>query len=184
MRERKLLGPGYQHVDGTSFAAPIVAGVVAQMLDANADLKPAAVKHILLATAERLRGADLYRQGFGMLNARRAVEEARRAPGGLPDAYFRGPHREGDAMIFYYLDAAATSVALAGEFNGWNTHATLFDREPNGLWKVAIPCPRPGPFRYKLVVDGGRWIEDPNALLKEADPVGGFRSVVVVPDGS
>ena len=57
---------------------------------------------------------------------------------------------------------------------------TPFERMPNGLWRVAIPCPPDGIFRYKLVVDGDRWIEDPNALLKEEDPIGGFRSVVLL----
>lgn len=177
LESHKIVAPHYQHVDGTSFAAPVVASVVAQMIEANPDLSPAAVKHILLATAGRLGDGDLYRQGFGMLNARRAVEEARRAPGGMPDAYFRGPHHAGGEMVFYYLDAAARQVGLAGDFNDWSPEATPFRREPNGLWRAAITRPEPGVVRYKFVVDGERWIEDPNNWLKLEDPVGGFHSV-------
>ena len=40
----KYISPFYQHVDGTSFAAPIVSSVVAQMLEANPDLTPERVK--------------------------------------------------------------------------------------------------------------------------------------------
>lgn len=176
---RKLVGPAYQHVDGTSFAAPIVASVVAQMVEANADLKPAAIKHILLSSAERLRGADLVRQGYGLLDAREAVEQARRAPGGLPAAYFALPHRQGDGVVFYFLDPLARSVALVGDFNRWDTSKTPFAREPNGLWKVAVPL-EPGLVKYKFYVDGERWIEDPNNWMKIDDGYGGFASVLPV----
>ncbi|MBL8739758.1 MAG: S8 family serine peptidase, partial [Myxococcales bacterium] len=38
--EQKYISPSYQHVDGTSFAAPITTSVVAQMLEANPTLTP------------------------------------------------------------------------------------------------------------------------------------------------
>lgn len=49
--ETKLLNPHYQHVEGTSFAAPLVAATVACMLEANPDLKPRDVRNILCAPA-------------------------------------------------------------------------------------------------------------------------------------
>ncbi len=77
LKEKKIVAAHYQHVDGTSFAAPIVASVVAQMLEANPSLGPAAVKAILMATAERIEGAPAERQGHGVVDARRAIEAAR-----------------------------------------------------------------------------------------------------------
>ena len=59
LKERKIVSAHYQHVDGTSFASPIVASIVAQMLEANPDLDPATVKEILIATAERIEGAPV-----------------------------------------------------------------------------------------------------------------------------
>ena len=47
MNEQKFIHPHYQHVDGTSMAAPIVSGIVAQMLEANPSLTPAQVKEML-----------------------------------------------------------------------------------------------------------------------------------------
>lgn len=69
----KYISPDYQHVDGTSFASPITASVVAQMLEANPDLKPQDIKQGLMATAEPLEGVDKARQGAGVLRPRAAV---------------------------------------------------------------------------------------------------------------
>jgi serine protease AprX len=66
----------YKYVDGTSFAAPIVSSVAAQMLEANPDLTPQAVKRILINTAERLPHYEVDRQGWGVIDPRRAVEMA------------------------------------------------------------------------------------------------------------
>ena len=62
--------------DGTSFAAPIVTSVVAQMLEANPDLTPLEVKRILVQTARRLPHVEVDRQGWGAMNPRAAVAKA------------------------------------------------------------------------------------------------------------
>ncbi|HEY7501876.1 MAG TPA: S8 family peptidase [Vicinamibacterales bacterium] len=62
---------------GTSMAAPVVAGAIALMLEANPDLTPNAVKAILQYTSETRKGFDHFTQGAGFLNARGAVELAR-----------------------------------------------------------------------------------------------------------
>src|SRR5581483_11905756 len=54
LKENKIVATHYQHVDGTSFAAPIVASVVALMLEANSSLTPAMVKHILISASDRI----------------------------------------------------------------------------------------------------------------------------------
>ena len=40
--------------------------------------------------------------------------------------------------------------------------------------------PQKGRYRYKLVIDGSRWLPDPLARESELDPYGGRNSVVVV----
>ena len=79
MNNQKFIHPHYQHVDGTSFATPIVSSVAAQMLEANPSLTPAQVKHILIDTAEPLDDAPLERQGAGVVNAGAAVDAALRS---------------------------------------------------------------------------------------------------------
>ena len=76
LRDHNVINEHYKMVDGTSFAAPIVASVVAQMLEANPDLKPHEVKRILIDTAQRVSGVDHDRQGWGAVQPGAAVARA------------------------------------------------------------------------------------------------------------
>lgn len=76
LREENVITPHYKYVDGTSFAAPIVSSVVAQMLEANPHLTPQKIKRILISTAERLPHYEVDRQGWGVIDPRKAVEAA------------------------------------------------------------------------------------------------------------
>jgi len=76
IRRENVITKHYKYVDGTSFAAPIVSSVAAQMLEANPTLTPVQVKRILIETAERLPGYDVDRQGWGVIDPRRALERA------------------------------------------------------------------------------------------------------------
>jgi len=78
LREGNVINEHYKFVDGTSFASPIVASVVACMLEANQQLTPQQVKRILIETAERVTGVEVDRQGWGVVVARKAVELALR----------------------------------------------------------------------------------------------------------
>jgi serine protease AprX len=66
----------YKYVDGTSFAAPIVSSLVACMLEANPKLTPQKIKRILIGTAERLPHYEVDRQGWGVIDPRKAIEGA------------------------------------------------------------------------------------------------------------
>jgi serine protease AprX len=176
LRERKVVATHYQHADGTSFAAPVVSSVVAQMLEANPKLTPAAVKQILISTAVRVSEAPLLRQGYGLLDARGAVREAARETHTLAAEHFGPPRVEGGRLVFFYHDDAAREVALAGDFSGWEP--LPLKREPDGLWRAALDIPAGGSYRYKFVVDGARWSEDPSNGFKEQDGFGGLNSVL------
>ncbi|MCU0658982.1 MAG: S8 family serine peptidase [Polyangiaceae bacterium] len=75
---QKYISPHYQHVDGTSFAAPITASVVVQMLAVNPALTPREIKRGLVMTARPLPGVPERQQGAGVLQPREAVEWARK----------------------------------------------------------------------------------------------------------
>ncbi len=76
LRQANVITAHYKYVDGTSFAAPIVSSVAAQMLEANPGLTPSEIKKILISTAERLPHYEVDRQGWGVISPRRAVEMA------------------------------------------------------------------------------------------------------------
>jgi serine protease AprX len=76
LRDNRVISGHYKHVDGTSFAAPIVSSIAAQMIQANPRLTPQQAKLILIRTARRMATVDVDRQGWGVVNPRRAVEEA------------------------------------------------------------------------------------------------------------
>jgi serine protease AprX len=78
LREGNVINQHYKFVDGTSFASPIVASIVACMLEANPKLTPNQVKKILIDTAERVAGIEVERQGWGVVVPRKAVELALR----------------------------------------------------------------------------------------------------------
>jgi len=76
IRDNNVISGHYKHVDGTSFAAPIVSSIAAQMLEAVPDLKPYEIKLALIRTAVRLSHVEVDRQGWGMVNPRAAIAAA------------------------------------------------------------------------------------------------------------
>jgi serine protease AprX len=76
IRDNNVISGSYKHVDGTSFAAPIVSSIAAQMLEAVPDLKPYEVKRALIRTAVRLPHVEVDRQGWGIVHPRAAIAAA------------------------------------------------------------------------------------------------------------
>ena len=170
----------YQHVDGTSFAAPIVASIAAQMIEANPALTPGAIKNILVSTADRIVTEPVVRQGYGIVNARRAVELAKTEQHTLNVVGCKPPRVENGSLMFVYHDDHADSVSVAGDFNGWNYVTTPLKRNSSGLWTTEIVGPRAGRYEYKFVINGNRWLEDPSNGMKTPDAFGGLNSVLLI----
>jgi serine protease AprX len=93
IRDHNVISGAYKHVDGTSFAAPIVSSLAALLVEANRALGPRELKRLILATARRLPHVEVDRQGWGVVDVRSAclgvarLREAaarkRKARGGL-----------------------------------------------------------------------------------------------------
>jgi serine protease AprX len=183
MIELKYIHAHYQHVDGTSMAAPIVSAVVAQMLEANPTLTPANVKAILTQTARRLEHLPFPPQGAGVLNAPHAVAYALRAPGGALAGQPLSPHIQ-DSITFYYYDVDARRVAVIGDWNGWNPHTHRMLESSAGAWRLTVPRLHPGKYAYKFLVERDtqrQWLGDPENLECIPDGAGGFYSLLEIP---
>ncbi|HEX8288868.1 MAG TPA: S8 family serine peptidase [Pyrinomonadaceae bacterium] len=180
LHKQQIVATHYKHVDGTSFAAPITASVVAQMLEANPNLTPAAVKNILISTASKLSQQPLVRQGFGVLNARLAVEEALRETHFLVEENYSPPRIEGEKIVFFYHDHTAKSVFLGGDFNDWDFSGNEFFECDDGVWRAEIPFQPSGKYAYKFFVNGERWTEDTSHGLKEEDGYGEYNSILII----
>ena len=71
-RPDHVVSPGYMQLSGTSFAAPAVAGAVAQILARHPSWTPGQVKGALMVTAKPVPEAIPLSLGVGELNASRA----------------------------------------------------------------------------------------------------------------
>lgn len=180
LKQQKIVATHYQHVDGTSFAAPIVTSIVAQMIQANPRLTPVAIKNILISTADRIATEPVIRQGYGVVNAGRAVELAKTEPHDLKVVGCKPPRVENGHLLFVFHDDLADTVSVAGDFNGWSQAASPLERNGSGLWSTEIVVPQAGRFEYKFIINGQRWIEDPSNGLKTPDNYGGLNSVLVI----
>jgi 1,4-alpha-glucan branching enzyme len=72
----------------------------------------------------------------------------------------------------------ARTVSLAGTFTGWKP-AVALHRSGGGEWTALVPL-RPGVYDYAFVVDGDRWVADPNAPQVD-DSFGGTNSRISLP---
>jgi len=74
----QICGPFYKMVDGTSFSSPIVASIVAQMLELDPTLTPADVKQLLIDHARPLEGVPAMNQGAGVVHQTDTLAAVRR----------------------------------------------------------------------------------------------------------
>jgi 1,4-alpha-glucan branching enzyme len=82
------------------------------------------------------------------------------------------PQQSDNGVVFQLYAPDAHMVCLAGDFNNWadNRDGLVFNPKfamqaphTSAVWRVEIKLP-PGRHLYQFVVDGDRWIADPNAV--------------------
>jgi len=77
-------------------------------------------------------------------------------------------------------DDKAHTVAIAGDFNGWNPQDNLLeDPEGDGIWTGTLKL-EPGRYEYMFVVDGEKWFPDPNALRYVKDGFGNKNAILEI----
>ena len=77
-------------------------------------------------------------------------------------------------------DNKAHTVAIAGDFNGWNPQANILeDSEGDGIWTGTLQL-EPGRYEYMFVLDGEKWFPDPNALRYVKDGFGNKNAILEI----
>lgn len=177
LQAQKIVGVHYQHVDGTSFSAPIICSIIAQMLEANPGLSPHRIKEILLATTDRVFNIPVEQQGHGLVHPRKSVKEAENDRYRKGIKRFSSPYVIGRKVTFYYESPDAESVAVAGDFTNWESDIEYLQKRPGThLWELEKEFPFKGVYAYKLIVNGEQWMHDPECINVEPDGYGGFNT--------
>lgn len=88
------------------------------------------------------------------------------------------PAREVVWTRFMYADDDASSVAVAGDFRGWEP-IPLSKKTVDGqtVWTGIVPVPK-GEHQYMFVIDGSRWVTDPLAPVQRSDGFGNKNAVL------
>lgn len=81
-------------------------------------------------------------------------------------------------VTFEIMAPQASSVFLAGSFNGWKPAVMALGYSTGGRWTTKLFLP-PGRHEYLFVVDG-QWVGDPADGRSVPNPFGGLNSVVEV----
>lgn len=83
-------------------------------------------------------------------------------------------------VTFTISGIKANQIAVAGDFNGWNTSANqLEDPDGDGIWTGKMYL-KPGRYEYMLVVDDAKWVTDPNAKVYADDGFGSRNAVLFI----
>jgi len=87
-------------------------------------------------------------------------------------------------VTFTISGIKANQIAVAGDFNGWNTSANqLEDPDGDGIWTGKMYL-KPGRYEYMLVVDDAKWVTDPNAKVYADDGFGSKNAVLFINNNS
>jgi serine protease AprX len=180
IQSAKYISPDFMHVDGTSFAAPIVCSVIAQLLEANPALQPMEIRHILFSTAQRIPGVAPERQGFGMMRPRNSLFKILKRATFMNIRQSPFINREENTIEFYAYSDSAEQISLSGSFNHWAKAVLLLEPGKNGVWKITIPMLPAGRYSYKFCIDERIWMEDVDNPYREPDGFSGFNSIFTV----
>ncbi len=178
IQSAKYISPHYMHVDGTSFSAPVVSAVIAQLLEADPLLTPLQVRQILFNTARRINGVQPERQGFGIVQPRKAILKVLKKERIVKANESPYVNKQKNTIEFIVYHRNAEQISLVGSFNHWAEDILLLTPGYEGLWKIDIPMLPEGSYRYKFLVDGRDWLEDVDNPYREPDGFNGFNSLL------
>lgn len=73
----------------------------------------------------------------------------------------------------------AERVAVVGDWNGWDPSTNqMTDADKDGIWEIEVEVRKDQEYQYQFLVNGERWIPDPEAPMTVEDGFGGENSVL------
>ncbi len=80
----------------------------------------------------------------------------------------------------YTNEEQAESAVLAGEFNGWSLQQTPMKKLKDNSFSATLSLPAGQTYRFRYVLDGGVWVNDPEADGYAPNEYGEANSVLTV----
>jgi anti-sigma factor RsiW len=172
------------HLRGCENCRKLVAGVtrLESRLDKIGDVEvpPGLSSSILAALPEQVYGPSLLGRALSW-GAAPLLVVLLVAAGFLANGRFRMREQFAEREVEIVFQAPqAASVAIVGDFNGWDPRRTRLARSSHeGLWRARLRLP-PGVYQYSFVLDDAFWVCDPQAKTVLADGFGGQNSIIIV----
>ena len=79
---------------------------------------------------------------------------------------------------FSLVAPKAETVALVGDFTGWEKNPITLKKQKDGIWTTVIPL-EAGEHEYRFLVDG-EWRDDPACGKRRENPFGAANCVRVI----
>jgi hypothetical protein len=111
------------------------------------------------------------------LQAGVALRVGQRTLGPRPPAVAGAPTGGGHRVVFTLREPSAQSVAVAGDFSGWEPRPLT--RDGSGNWTLETVLPQ-GVYHYAFVVDGERWMVPDHASGIVDDGFGQKNATLIV----
>lgn len=77
------------------------------------------------------------------------------------------------------IDAAANSVHLVGDFNGWDRTATPLEQKKK-IYQVTLKLEPGREYQFLYLLDGETWRAEDEADRQDPNPYAGHNSVLVL----
>jgi 1,4-alpha-glucan branching enzyme len=73
----------------------------------------------------------------------------------------------------------ADHIALVGDFNEWNRYSHLLQQTHSDMdWHIALDLRADRTYHFRYLLNDEEWMDDDRADGYEANPFGGFDSIV------
>ncbi|GAE90395.1 isoamylase early set domain-containing protein [Acetivibrio straminisolvens] len=86
---------------------------------------------------------------------------------------------------FYYCsnNFDIKSISVIGDFNNWDGSRNILEKYADGTWMTEVEL-SPGNYRYKFLINGNIYFNDPNALIYTHDDRGSTASLIVIDESN